>query len=199
MASERDVEAIRQGVREKYSAVATSVAGRFAYPTGRAGAERLGYDRDHLAAAPEPLFESFCGVGNPFTLGAIHPGEVVLDVGCGGGLDLFVAARLVGEAGRVYGIDLTPEMVARAWTNLATARVDNAEVRVASAEAIPYPDATFDVVTSNGVLNLSPRKDAAFRELHRVLRPGGRLHLADICLADGVPAVESCSIDAWSQ
>ncbi len=199
MASERDVEAIRQGVREKYAAVAESVAGRFAYTTGRAGAEVLGYDAAHLAAAPEALFESYCGVGNPFTAGAIRPGESVLDVGCGGGLDLFVAARLVGPEGRACGIDLTPEMAARAQANLARAEIAHAEVRVATAEALPYPDGRFDVVTSNGVLNLSPRKDAAFREIHRVLRAGGRLHLADICLADGVPTVDTCSIDAWSQ
>jgi len=199
MASERDVESIRQGVREKYAAVAKDVTGRFAYTTGRAGAELLAYDPDHLAAAAEPLFDAYCGVGNPFTVGEIRPGERVLDVGCGAGLDLFVAARLVGPEGRACGIDLTPEMAARARANLAAVGIGHAEVRVAAAEAIPYPDHTFDVVTSNGVLNLSPRKDAAFREIHRVLSPGGRLHLADICLADGVPAVESCSIDAWSQ
>ncbi len=199
MASERDVEAIQQGVRQKYAAVAEGVAGRFAYTTGRAGAEVLGYDADHLVAAPEPLFDAYCGVGNPFALGEIRPGESVLDVGCGGGLDLFVAARLVGPGGRVCGIDLTPEMAARARTNLAAAGIGHAEVRVAAAKAIPYPDGRFDVVTSNGLLNLSPRKEAVFRELHRVLRPGGRLHLADICLADGVPSVDTCSIDAWSQ
>jgi SAM-dependent methyltransferase len=199
MATERDVEAIQEGVRQKYAEVSRNAAGRFAYPTGREGAESLAYDPAHLAAAPEGLFASYCGVGNPFTLGEIQAGEAILDVGCGGGLDLFVASRLVGPAGRVCGIDLTPEMAARARANLEAAGIAHAEVQVATADRIPYPDATFDVVTSNGVLNLAPHKEQCFREIFRVLRPGGRLQLADIVLADGVPAAETCSIDAWSQ
>jgi arsenite methyltransferase len=199
MVLERDVEAIQEGVRRKYAEVSRSAAGKFTYPTGREGAAALGYDAAHVAAASDGLFASYCGVGNPFALGEIREGDALLDVGCGGGFDLFVASRLVGPEGRVCGIDLTPEMAARARDNLAAAAVSHVEVEVATAEAIPYDDATFDVVTSNGVLNLSPKKEASFREIYRVLRHGGRLQLADIVLADGVPAAETCSIDAWSQ
>ncbi len=199
MATEHDVEGIQQGIRQKYAAVAASATGKFAYPTGREGAVTLAYDPVHLAAAHEGLFAAYCGVGNPFSLGEIREGEAPLDVGCGGGLDLFVASRLVGPTGRACGIDLTPEMASRARANLTSAGVAHADVKVATAEAIPYPDATFDVVTSNGVLNLAPRKRQSFRDIFRVLRPGGRLHLVDIVLADGVPQPSTCSIDAWSR
>jgi len=198
MASHLDIEAIRDGVRRKYAAVAQSAAGQFGYPTGREGAAQLGYDPAVLSAAPAELLRAFCGVGNPFSLGEIAPGEAVLDVGCGAGFDLFVASRLVGPGGRPCGIDLTPEMAAQARTHLAEAGTGHTEVRVAAVEAIPYDDGNFDVVISNGVLNLTPHKEASFRELFRVLRAGGRLQFADIVL-HGEADAAACSIDAWSQ
>jgi len=198
MATHIDVEAIRDGVRRKYAEVARTAAGQFGYPTGREGAAQLGYDGAVLSAAPAELLRSFCGVGNPFGLGEISPGESVLDVGCGAGFDLFVASRLVGPTGRACGIDLTPEMAQRARTHLAQAGAAHAEVRVAGVEAIPYDAAMFDVVISNGVLNLTPSKVVSFRELFRVLRAGGRLQFADIVL-HGEADAAACSIDAWSQ
>ena len=198
MVTRLDVAKIQEAVRLKYAEVARSAEGKFKYATGRAGAAALGYDLSVAAGLPQSVLQSFCGVGNPFTLGPIGAGEAVLDLGCGAGFDLIVASRLVGPGGRVCGIDLTPEMVDKARQTLERAGVRNAEVRVAGAEAIPYADAAFDVVLSNGVLNLSPRKVTLLREIHRVLRPGGRLQFADIVLNEELPAEVAASPQAWS-
>jgi SAM-dependent methyltransferase len=198
MAAELDVRAIQEAVRKRYADVAQSAAGQFGYPTGRAGAMQLGYEPVLLGEMPDAVLASFCGVGNPFALGAIHPGEMVLDVGCGAGFDVIVASRLVGQTGRVYGIDLTPEMVARAQHNLQYAGVHHARVVQACAEALPYTTGIFDVVLSNGVLNLSPLKRQSFREMARVLKPGGRLQWADIVLQETLPAEVADNLDAWA-
>jgi len=122
-----------------------------------------------------------------------------LDFGCGAGFDLYVASRIVGNNGRVCGVDLTQEMVSRAVGNLASADATNFEVRKIDSEDLPYPDNFFDVVISNGVINLSPRKPACFRELHRVLKPDGRLQFADVVLENDLPAGLAGSLEAWSQ
>ena len=199
MAKEVDVLAILDAVRKKYAAVSSSAAGKFSYATGRAGALLLGYDPAVASAMPDEVLEAFCGVGNPFSLGAIGPGEAVLDVGCGAGFDLIVASRFAGPTGQTCGIDLTPEMVERGEKNLSRAGMSNAEIRLAGAEAIPYPDSTFDVVISNGALNLSPLKGQSFAEIFRVLKPGGRLQFADIVLQEGLPPDVACSLEAWSE
>ncbi len=191
-------EAIQDGIRRKYAEVSTSAAGKFEYPTGREGALFLGYDGSMIEDLPDEILASFCGVGNPFALGPLEAGESVLDVGSGAGFDMIVASRHVGDKGRVCGVDLTPEMAARARKNLALAGVVNGEIREGASEAIPYGDASFDVVISNGVLNLSPRKETSFREVLRVLKRGGRLQFADIVLQEGAEQASSCSIDAWS-
>jgi arsenite methyltransferase len=197
--SPRDFDAIRTAIRGKYAEVAISAAGKFGYPTGKTGAEALGYDSGVIRQAPSRLLESFCGVGNPFLLGEIRSGEVVLDFGCGAGFDLYVASRTVGKNGRVCGVDLTQEMVKLAARNLAAAGATNFEVKKIDSEEIPYPDNFFDVVTSNGVINLSPRKAACFRELYRVLKPGGRVQFADVVLENDLPAGLADSPEAWSQ
>lgn len=199
MAKELDVTQIREAVRKKYAEVSRSAEGKFQYPTGKAGVVALGYDPSFLGDLPDELVESFCGVGNPFSLGAIEPGETVLDVGCGAGLDLIVASRLVGPTGQVCGIDLTPEMVGRAQTILKKAGVSNAQVYCSGSEAIPHADSTFDVVISNGVLNLSPEKERSFTEIYRVLKPHGRLQFADIVLKENLPAKVAYSLEAWSE
>jgi len=178
----QELNAIRQGIEEKYRKVAVSPADLFRYPTGEASARGLGYPPDLFASIPQAVRDHFVGVGNPFALGPIHPGEAVLDLGCGAGFDAFVAAQLVGPAGRVIGIDMSPEMIAVAKVGLCEVGFPRAEFRVAQIEALPFPDASFDVALSNAVLNLIPDKPAALREIFRVLRPGGRLQASDIGL-----------------
>ncbi len=145
------------------------------------------------------MLESFCGVGNPFSLGKINPGSALLDFGCGAGFDLFVASKLVGDSGRVCGIDLTEEMVGRARENLTLAGITNFEVKKVDSEAIPYDDHSFDVIISNGVINLSPSKQTVFREIYRALKPRGKLQFADVILDSELPADLAGSAEAWSQ
>lgn len=148
---------------------------------------------------PEDLLNSFCGVGNPFSIEKIDKGNCVLDIGCGAGFDLYMASRLTGDSGKVFGIDLTEEMVKRAEENLGVLQVDNAEVLHVSSEKLPSDDDTFDVVISNGVINLSPNKQELFKEIFRILKPGGRLQFADIVLERELPPHLVASVESWSQ
>ena len=183
----RDVLAIREGIAEKYRKVAVSPEGMFRYPTGEVSACGLGYPPELLAAIPQRVRERFVGVGNPFSLGPIEPGEAVLDLGCGTGYDAFVAAQLVGPTGRVVGIDLSPEMLAMAKAGQAETGFPQVEFHEAAVEVLPFADRSFDIALSNGVLNLVPDKPAALREIFRVLRPGGRLQACDIGLVGDRP------------
>ena len=193
------MQAIRSAIRDKYAEVSVSAEGKFQYPTGRDGAIALGYDPAVLDSAHTRFFESSCGVGNPFSLGNIGYGATVLDFGCGAGFDLFAASRLVGEGGKVCGIDLTEDMVVRARENLALAGLTNFEIKKVDSETIPYDEHSFDVVISNGVINLSPRKESSFAEIYRVLKPGGVLQFADVVLENDLPASLTGSAEAWSQ
>lgn len=197
--SPQALEQIRGAIRKKYAAVALSAAGKFSYPTGREGAEALGYDAEIISQCPAELLRSFCGVGNPFAIEPVKTGSTILDVGSGAGFDLFVAALLAGQRGRVYGIDLTEEMAAGARRNLAQSGVANITVLKVGDESIPFGDRIFDLVISNGVINLSPAKEKLFREIHRVLKPGGRLQFADIIAEKELPAAMTGSPEAWSQ
>jgi ubiquinone/menaquinone biosynthesis C-methylase UbiE len=179
--------------------VALSASGKFAYPTGREGALALGYDQELVDAAFPGLLESFCGVGNPFSLDPVLPGSSVLDVGCGAGFDLYIASRLAGPEGRVTGIDLTKAMVLRARENLRQADIANAEVRQVASESLPFGDNAFDAVISNGVINLSASKETLFAEINRVLKPGGRFAFADVVLEQQMPEGMAASAEAWSQ
>jgi len=171
----------------------------FEYPTGKAGVDALGYDAEDINGAPPALLKSFCGVGNPFSIGDIPPGSSVLDIGSGAGFDLYVAKRMVGSGGMVCGIDLTPEMVELARRNLTEAGIDNVEVISVSSEKIPFKDNTFDTVISNGVINLSPCKQELFQEIFRVLKNSGKFQFADVVLEKELPDTLVGSAEAWSQ
>ena len=195
---ELDVELLRSEIRKTYAAVSQEPSRDFMFPTGRAWAADLAYPKELLARVPEGAAESFAGVANPFSLGALEPGEDVLDLGCGAGLDSLVAAQMVGPGGSVTGIDMTPEMLAKARAAAAELGLENVRYVEADAEQLPFADETFDVVTSNGVIDLIPDKDAVFSELHRVLRPGGRVQLADVTIQRPVSEEGKRNIDLWT-
>jgi arsenite methyltransferase len=198
--TEAEIRQIRAGIQEKYAKVATEGAGCcFKYPTGKEGMTLQGYPLDIINALPDEVLADFCGVGNPFSLGPLYPGDAVLDIGCGAGVDSLVAARLVGEGGRVVGVDVTPAMVERAQANLARLGWPQVSFQLADAEALPFPDNDFDAVISNGVFNLTLNKAKALQEAHRVLKPGGRLMLADMVLVAALPQDRQDQIANWYQ
>ncbi len=193
------MQQIRAAIVKKYDAVSSSAAGSFSYAVGKEGALRLGYPQKLLEEIPEELLNAFCGVGNPLRGEQIPEGSHVLDIGCGAGLDLYLASRMVGSAGRVVGVDLSRAMVARAHANLSTLQATNYEIIAVDSEILPFPDDSFDRVTSNGVINLSPDKAGFFSEIHRVLKPGSLLQFADIILDKELPAHLAAGVESWSQ
>lgn len=193
-----DPERLRTEVRQKYRDVAEHPDGEHHFHTGRPLAARLGYPRELVASLPDNAVESFAGVGNPFSLRALAPGEVVVDIGSGAGFDSFVAAALVGPAGRVVGVDMTPEMLAKSRANVDLVGMPQVEFREGLAEQLPIADAEADVVISNGVINLCADKQAVFDEVVRVLRPGGVLQFADIANGRPVPEGALRDIDLWT-
>jgi arsenite methyltransferase len=195
----RDKERIEESIREKYLKVAISPQGLFRYPTGRAGLEALGYDPVIVLALPDTVADAYCGVGNPFSLGPIREGEAVLDIGCGAGVDSIIAGKLTGPSGAVTGIDLVPEMLARARENARLAGVDQVHFQESSAERLPFADKSFEVVISNGVLNLVVDKVKALAEIYRVLKPGGRFLLADQVLSGELPKETQSRVENWAR
>jgi arsenite methyltransferase len=192
-----DLGLLKSEIRKTYASVSEEPRRDFVFPTGRAWAQNLGYPEE-LANVPDTAAESFAGVANPWQLGRLRPGELVLDLGSGAGTDSLVAAQMVGEHGRVVGIDMTPEMLAKARAAAAEMGVSHVEFLEAEAERLPQPDASFDVVISNGVIDLIPDKDAVFSELFRVLRPGGRLQIADVTIQNPVSEEGRRNIDLWT-
>lgn len=192
-----DVDLLRQEIRKTYAAVSQEPEREFIFPTGRAWAEDLGYPPE-LASVPDSAVESFAGVANPFSLGDLQPGERVLDLGSGAGTDSLVAAQMVGASGSVTGIDMTPEMLEKARAGAAEMGVENVTFIEADAERLPFDDGSFDVVISNGVIDLIPDKDAVFSEIFRVLAPGGRIQIADVTIQRPVSEEGKRNIDLWT-
>jgi len=193
-----DPVALREEVKAKYRDVAVDPHGDYHFHTGRPLAKRLGYADALVDPLPDAAVESFAGVGNPFSLQTLAPGERVVDLGSGGGFDVFVAAQSVGPTGRVIGVDMTAEMLAKARRTAGEMALATLEFREGLIEDLPVEDGWADVVISNGVINLCADKAAVFAEIYRVLKPGGRLQFADIANGAPVPEAAVCNIDLWT-
>ena len=191
-------DTIKATVKERFAKVAQSPHEKQPFRIGPESAKTLGYDAGEIDSLPIQVSESFAGVGNTLRLGDILPGQTVLDLGSGAGMDSILAARQVGPAGRVVGVDMTDEMVSKAKRNARDVGLSNIEFRLAEIDALPVANDTVDVVVSNGVFNLCHNKPKVLAEVFRVIRPGGRLHMADILLEDGVTPQEVERKGTWS-
>ena len=193
-----DVDVLREEIRKTYTEVSTDQEQEFIFPTGRSWAQELGYPEPELSRVPDASVESFAGVANHWELGRIEPGAVVLDLGCGAGTDLLIAAQMAGPTGRAIGVDMTPAMLDRARASARAMGLDNVELHECLIEALPLEHASVDAVISNGVIDLVPDKDAVFDEIDRVLRPGGRVQLADVIIHTEVSEDARKRIDLWT-
>ena len=193
-----DTETLRSEIRKEYAEVAGHPEKGFHFHTGRPLAEMLGYADAWVDALPAAAVDSFAGTGNPFSLGELKACDRVVDVGCGAGFDSLIAARLVGPTGHVIGVDMTPEMLSKARSGATEAGLNQIDFRDGYAESLPVPDGWADVVISNGVVNLCPDKSAIFREMYRVLEPGGRIQIGDILVQKAVPEDGRRDIDLWT-
>lgn len=198
MSEALDVDRLEREVRSMYRDVAESADGEFHFEMGRDLAERLGYDPEDLAYVPDPAIESFAGVGYHFDLAALEPGEAVLDLGSGSGMDMFVAGVHVTETGSVTGIDMTEAQVEKARALAEEAGFHNVSVKRGYIEGLPFADGLFDAVISNGVINLSAEKEQVFEEAYRVLKPGGRLALSDIISETRLSESIKSDADLWA-
>lgn len=192
------IDTLRSEVKNEYAVVAKDPEQGFHFHTGRRLADMLGYDEELLNLFPEKVIESFAGTGNVFKLGGLKPGEYVLDVGCGAGMDSLIAAQMVGSEGKVIGVDMTPDMITKARQNAVDTGLSNVEFIEDYSEQLPVPTKWADVIFSNGAINLSPDKDKVFSELFRVLKPGGRLQIADILVQKPVPNSAKNNLDLWA-
>ena len=193
-----DPAALREEVKSKYREVASHPNAEYHFHTGRRAAKRLGYDDALVDRMPDAAVESFAGVANPFSLRELQAAERVVDLGSGAGFDCFIAATKVGAQGRVVGVDMTAEMLAKSRKTVQTMGLSNVEFREGILENLPVEDGWADVVISNGVINLCADKQRIFSEIGRVLRPGGHLQFADIANGREVPAGAVANIDLWT-
>src|SRR5271157_800678 len=189
---------LRASVIDRFHKVAIAPDQERKFPVGPESAKKLGYDLCEVDALPSAVTESFCGVGNPFLLGQPLPDHRVLDLGCGAGFDTLLAAQMVGPNGKVIGVDVTPQMIVKARNNAESLGLMNVEFVLGEIEDLPIPDASFDLVISNGVFNLCPDKPRVLSEVFQVLKPGGRLQMADILLELHVTPEEVASKGSWS-
>jgi len=197
--TDEDRKKIGEGIRQRYAKAAQSPEGHFRFPTGKAGLEALGYDRSILRILPDEVSASYCGVGQPFILDRIEPGESVLDIGCGAGADTIIAAIMVGPQGKAVGMDFVPEMVQRAKKNLQLTQLRNVSFELGSGENLPFADESFDCVISNGAYNLIPDKAKAVQEAFRVLKWGGKFIIADQVLSLGFPCSPRVMVETWAK
>ena len=193
-----EVDILRKEIQEKYTELASSPELTFHFNHGLSLAKLLEYPEELLAGLPPQAVESFAGLGNPFSVGEISPGETVLDIGSGCGFDSIIAAKLVGPTGRVIGVDMTDAMLKRSRKTAKSLGLTQVEFKKGFAEELPVPDGSVDVVISNGVINLTPDKYAVFKEVFRVLKPGGRLYLADIVAYKEGPDAVRENVDLWT-
>jgi len=194
-----DTIRLREEIQNVYSQVVRDPKKGYHFHTGPGyAAERLGYSRAELAELPDSVTAPFAGVGNPLATGLPRPGETVVDIGAGSGMDTFLAARAIGPSGRVIAVDMTDAMLERGRENAVLTGMRQVEYRRGLAEALPIPDAVADLVISNGVINLTPDKDAVFREAFRVLRAGGRLQIADIVVHRDIPPAAREDVEIWT-
>ena len=193
-----DVDLLRSEIEKTYTDVSAQPDRDFMFPTGREWAQDLGYPQPELSLVPDATVASFAGVANPFTLGRIEPGATVLDLGCGAGTDLLIAAQMSGPEGRAIGVDMTASMLERARASAREMDLENVELHESLIESVPVADGSVDVVISNGVIDLVPDKPAVFAEIDRVLKPGGRLQLADVVIHTEVSEDARDRIDLWT-
>ena len=192
------VEELLDAIKREYSNVAIHPEKEYHFHTGRAALDRIGYDQVLYAFVPEENITSFAGTGNPFSLGPINDGDVVVDVGSGSGFDALIASQMVGPEGRVVGIDMTHEMLSKARSGAKNMGANNIEFREGYADQLPLPANFADVLISNGVLNLSPDKEKTLRDWARVLKPGGRLYIGDILVSERIPQEALDDISLWT-
>ncbi len=193
-----DVGTLRHEIQKEYREVAAHPDKGFHFHTGRELAKIVQYREEWLSTVPEDVLASFAGTGNPFSMGEMKPGENVVDLGCGAGIDSFIAASQVGPTGAVVGIDMTPEMLAKGQAAAVKAKLPQLAFKAGYLEEIPVPAGWADVVISNGVVNLCPDKAAAFREIYRVLKPGGRIQIGDILVSKPVSESGKRKIELWT-
>ena len=189
---------LRREISKEYAEVANNPEKGFHFHTGRRLAKLLEYEEAWIDQVSEGALESFAGTGNPFSLGVLRPGENVVDIGSGAGIDSQIAGRMVGPEGQVTGVDMTPAMLEKARNAAAESGLTNVEFREGHSESLPVPDGWADVIISNGVVNLSPDKVAVFGEMFRVLKPGGRLQIGDILVNIPVPEEAKSNVDLWT-
>jgi SAM-dependent methyltransferase len=194
-----DAERLREEVRKVYSDVVRDPKRGYHFHTGPEYAvERLGYARDALRDLPDSVTAPFAGVGNPLSMGQPRPGQTVVDIGAGSGLDAFLAAKATGPSGRVIAVDMTDAMIERGRENAALTGLTQIEYVRGLAESLPVPGGVADLVISNGVINLTPDKAAVFREAYRALKVGGRLQIADIVVHKDIPPAGREDIAIWT-
>lgn len=194
---EMSPDEIKDAVKEKYGKVAQEPCASFNFPVGKDFALKVGYPKDILDTLPRSMYESFTGANNPQPFVKLKEGEVILDLGCGAGLDLYFYARAAGEKGKVYGLDISEDMVNKAKKNMEAASIKNAEIKCGHSDKLPFQNDFFDAVASNGIYNLSPDKEKVMKEVFRVLKPAGRTVFCEIVLKEKLPDGVRKSIDDW--